>query len=184
MTTNDQIGAGTKPGISARLLREFKGFLFIFLYLVVAFGFFVLAEALVERENGNGFVVTGFAIVNAFVLAKVIMVAEHFRFGRFRRRRHPLAFAILVETLLFTALLIVFHALEKGASGYVRHGSVWAEFGRLAEGGVLSVVCVVIMLFIALIPFFAYRNLARELGEERLRDMLFAPRREADAGKK
>jgi hypothetical protein len=61
---------------------------------------------------------------------------------------------------------------------------VWAEFDRLAEGGLLSIVCVVIMLFIALIPFFAYRNLARELGDERLRSMLFAPRRDSDATEK
>jgi hypothetical protein len=184
MTTDHQIDAGTKSNLSSRLAHEMKVFFGIFLYLVVAFGFFVLAETLIERETGNNFVATGFAIVNAFVFGKVIMVAEHFRFGQFRRRRHPLAFAILVETLLFTGLLLVFHALEKSASGYIRHGSMWAEFDGLAKGGLLSVFCVIMMLFIVLIPFFAYRNLARELGGERLHTMLFAPREDPGAREK
>lgn len=175
MTTDDQIDASDNPRLLSRLTREFRAFLFIFLYLVVAFGWFVLAEAVVEQQNGNSVVVTGFAVFNAFVLAKVIMIGEHFRFGRFRRRRHPLAFAILLEALLFTVLLMVFHFLEKGASGFVRHGSVWAEFEGFARGGLLKFACVMIMLFIALLPFFAYRNLARELGDRRMRDLLFAP---------
>jgi hypothetical protein len=181
MTTGRGLDAETKPSVTSRLGREMRVFLFIFLYLAVAFGFFVLAEAVVERANGNAFEITGFAVINAFVLGKVIMVAEHFRFGQFRQRR-PLAYAILLETLLFTLLLIVFHVLEKAATGLIRHGSVWAELSGMVERGLLGAVCVVIMLFIALIPFFAYRNLARELGDERLRAMLFAPREEPRAG--
>ena len=184
MTTEHQIGAEAKPRLPSRVFREMKVFFGIFLYLVIAFGFFVLAEAAIESEEGNGFVASGFAIINAFVFAKVIMVAEHFRFGRFRRRRHPLAFAILLETLAFTGLLIVFHLLEKAASGFLWHGSFLAELNGVAAGGALRSICVVIMLFIALIPFFAYRHLARELGEERLLKLFFEPKEEAAAEEK
>src|SRR6266550_8367749 len=48
-----------------------------------------------------------------------------------------------------------------------------ASIPAIGGGGLAGVVCVAVILFVALIPFFAFRNVSRELGPGRLNAMLF-----------
>jgi hypothetical protein len=165
--------------ISAKLIEEIRNFFWIFLYLFIAFGFYTLADAIVFRREGMGFVPHGFAVINALVFGKVILVAEELRFGQWLRRG-PLAYAIALESLAFTLLLLAVHFIERSVASWFRHGSPTAE-PALGGGGWLGLLIVGTMMFFALIPFLAYRNLSRTLGPDRLHAIFFGAR---DAGER
>ena len=45
----------------------------------------------------------------------------------------------------------------------------------IGGGGVIGLVCVALILFISLVPYFAFRRVSRELGPGRMREMLLGP---------
>lgn len=71
----------------------------MFLYLWVLFGLFVLNERIILGQRVSGFSPHGFAVLNALVLAKVMLATEHLYLGRWMRRR-PLIYPILFESAL------------------------------------------------------------------------------------
>ena len=56
--------------------------------------------------------------------------------------------------------------------GMIRGESLQASIPAIG-GGYVGLASVATILFVALIPFFAFRNVSRELGAERLNAMLF-----------
>ncbi len=58
----------------------------------------------------------GYAVFNAWGLAKVMMVAEDLKLGEWLKSR-PLIYAVLQECLLFAMVFILFHILEKVVIG-------------------------------------------------------------------
>jgi hypothetical protein len=57
-----------------------------------------------------------------------------------------------------------------------RWGFQQAQHGvpAIGGGGLAGVLCVAVILFVSLIPFFAFRFISRELGADRLNAMLFS----------
>ena len=156
----------------ARAVEEMRRFAVLFLYLWVLFGLFALHERIILRQRGIGFSSQGFALFNALVLAKVMLVAEDLNLGRWLSKR-PLIYPILHNSLLFTVLFIGFHIAEKVILGLFKGQTLSASLPAIGGGGLSGLLCVAVIWFFALIPFFAFTNLSRELGAGRLRMMLF-----------
>ena len=60
------------------IYHQFTSFLGIAVYLFLLFGILALHEAVVSAKNGIEYHFYGFAIINALVLGKVILVADDF----------------------------------------------------------------------------------------------------------
>jgi len=153
----------------------------MFLYLLVPISLFVLHRALTLKERGIDYEFSGFAIINALILAKVMLVAEGLGLGaRFRSR--PLIWPILHKSVAFAVLFIIFHDLEDGLKGML-HGKGFIEsIPAMGGGGIVGLLLVGLNLAIALVPFFAFRELSRVMGPGKLQALLFKPReREAEA---
>jgi hypothetical protein len=105
--------------VKERLGHELRRFALMFLYLWALFLLFVLNEDIIFRQRGISFSAQGFAVFNGLVLAKVMLVAEDLDLGRWLQRR-PLIYPILHESLLLTALFIVFHVVEHLVIGLVK----------------------------------------------------------------
>lgn len=161
-------------GLKGLIVEEAHAFFWIFLYLLLLFGFFALSEAVLLHKSGVEATATGFAVVNAAVFGKVVLVGEKLGYGRWLRHS-PLAWQIALQSFSYTMLLIGFHFAERAIVGLVRHGSASAEPAGLGGGGWLGFLLVATLVFVGLLPFFAYRSLARELGADKLRAMLFDP---------
>jgi hypothetical protein len=123
-------------------------------------------------QRGINFAAQGFAVVNALVLAKVMLVAEDLNLGRWVRPR-PLIYPILHESFLFTVLFICFHILEHVVIGLFHGETIAASIPAIGGGGFAGLLCVAVILFIALIPFFGFRAVSGELEPGRLNAMLF-----------
>jgi hypothetical protein len=163
---------GHKRGLLARAANEVRRFVVMFLYLWALFALFVLDGSVILREQSFNFVPHGFAIFNALVLAKVMLLAENLDLGRWLKRR-PLIYPILHETILLTILFIAFHVVEKIVIGVIHGETAAASVPGFGGGGWFGLLCVALILFLSLLPFFAFRNIAREIGAERMRAMLF-----------
>ncbi|WDZ81956.1 hypothetical protein PWG15_34245 (plasmid) [Ensifer adhaerens] len=169
---------GGSPEHRARHLRdravaEAKHFLVLFLYLWVLFGLFVLNERIILHQHKVDFVSHGFAVFNAFILAKVMLIIEDMNLGRWLDNR-PLIYPILYNSLIFSTLFILFHVIEEKVVSIAWGEPVSASIPNIGGGGIAGIACVSVILFFSLIPFFAFRNLARALGLERLNSMLFS----------
>ncbi|MFG1364627.1 hypothetical protein [Xanthobacter versatilis] len=166
---------GTKPGRAAlmeRALREMRTFLSLFLYLWVLLGLFVLNQALVEREHGGTIAFQGFAMLNAFVLAKVMLVIEALELARWLRNR-PVIIVIVYEAVICTFFFLAFHLVERLVMAKLRgHALVPGELG-IGGGGFAGAAIVAVILFVSLLPFFAFKNVTRAIGADRMRQILF-----------
>jgi hypothetical protein len=93
-----------------------------------------------------------------------MLLTEGLNLARWVRRR-PLIYPILFESLLLAVLFICFHVAEHVVVGLFEGEEAVAEsIPAIGGGGFAGVVCVAVILFVALIPFFALRNVSRELG--------------------
>jgi hypothetical protein len=173
---NDRAGGrphAHKHNFWERALTEAKRLSVIFFYLWVILGLFVLNERIVLRQRGMAFTLKdGFAVMNALALAKVMLVAEDMNLVRWIRSR-PLIYPILLESILLTVILIFFNIIEHLAVGLLERKTLAASVPAIGGGGLVGAVCVAVILFVALIPFIAFRHVSRELGPGRLNAMLF-----------
>jgi hypothetical protein len=170
--------------LARRAGDEMRRFLVLFLYLWVLFGLFVLNKRIILHQEGIGFAAHGFAFINALILAKVMLVAEDLNLGHWLDRR-PLIYPILHDAILFTILFIAFHVLEEVVVGLFHGETIADSIPAIGGGGIGGLLCVAVICFVSLIPFFAFRNFSRALGAERLRALLFGPgdiRPDAEAG--
>ena len=152
--------------------REIKSLLVIVLYLWVIFGIYVLCETVILARQHVDFASHGFALINALVLSKILLVAEDANFAN-RFQNGPLIYPVLFKAFAFALLLVAAHIGESALVG-VWHGESFAKSIPPVGGGTLKgFVCVVALMFVALVPFFAFREVGRAIGEDRLWDLFF-----------
>jgi hypothetical protein len=154
-------------------MHEATRFGLMFVYLWLVFGLFVLFERIIRGQMGLGYQSQGFALINALVLAKVMLVAEDLHLGH-GMRRQPLACAALGEAALFAIVFIIFHILESLAAGLLHGSTLAAGVPAFGGGGLAGLVTVATIMFVVLIPYFAFRDIGRVLGQGELRRLLFS----------
>ena len=109
------------------------------------------------------------------------MIGDVLRLGRGLEQK-PLIYPTLYKTVVFSLLVGVFTLIEQAIKG------LWQGEGEGLTGGLVEFFgkgshewlagCLVI--FVALIPFFAVKELGRVLGEEKIRALFFR-RRDPDS---
>ncbi len=166
---------GRLEQLKERGIDEVRRFLLIFVYLWLVFGLYVLNETLVLREHHIAFAAQGFALVNAAVMAKVMLLAEHMKVGR-RFDHLPLIVPVLYQSALFATLFFVFHVLESIAFGLLAGHTVKDSLPTIADGTWPGRMIVWAMLAVSLLPFFALREISRLMGEGRLWALMFRRR--------
>lgn len=158
-------------GLKAKAAEEVRSFLALFFYLWVVFGVFMLNQDIAQREDGINFTMQGFALVNALVFAKVVLVFNMFDPGAWLRKR-PLIYPIVYETFLVTILLLVVHVAERVINGLIRGRTMLESLPSIGGGGLAGLLSASVIMFVALLPLFGLRNLDLAMGRGRLRAML------------
>ena len=167
-----------KPSLNAKLYDELRRFLMIFSYLWLVFLVFLVHEWIVLADNHIGFKFYGFAAINALVLSKIMLIAEGLRFGE-RFDDKPLIIPIAYKSVLFSVLLVVAYILEETALGLFHGKSVAESFPQIGGGSVVGALCVTGLLCIALVPFFAFREIGRAIGETEFRALMLGSAKRA-----
>ena len=171
----DRLSVPRQRQLRERAFEEFKRFLIIFLYLWVAFGLLSIHKSLVLTQSHLDYQEHTFAIINAFVFAKVLLVGEQLRLGT-RFGHKPLIYPILYKCLVFTLVLVSFHVAESVVMGVWRGHTVVESLPPMFGWNPRGLLAVAIMCFILLLPFFGFREIARVMGREEMWKLLFGPR--------
>jgi hypothetical protein len=174
LTEVAEVSKMPKPslGVKAKLYDELKRFLMIFAYLWLVFLVFLVHEWIVLADNHIGFRFYGLAAINALVLSKIMLIAEELGFAE-KFDGKPLVLPIVYKSVLFSVLLVVAYILEEIILGWFHGKSVANSFPQIGGGGVVGTVCITGLLCIALMPFFAFREIAHAIGEIEFRSLMF-----------
>jgi hypothetical protein len=114
----------------------------------------------------------GFALLNALILGKVMLVAEDLHFADWFKDR-PLIYPILCRAIAFSILFSVFDVVEEVIVGVLKGKTIGESIPSFVSEGLSGVLFWGIILAIALIPFFAFRAVGRAIGERELHSLMF-----------
>ena len=160
-------------GRKQKIIGDLKLVAWISFYLALFFCALSTYSMLMLHELNvtNSYFRYGFAIINALVLAKIIMIGEYARLGR-GHEEQPLIISVLWKAFLFGLLVAAFHILEESVKRLAFHERINM---RIDEMLIRNLV-----VFSFLIPFFAFWELRRVLGEGKLFDLFFRRTPEAN----
>jgi hypothetical protein len=161
-----------KLSLKQRVFDEVVKLLAIVLYLWVMFGVFALHESVVSAKDHINYHFYGFAIINALVLGKVMLIAEDLHFADWLKDR-PLIYPILCKAVAFSILFLVFDVVEEVIVGVFKGKTIGESIPSIGGGTPSGVFFVGVILAVALIPFFAFRAVGRAIGERELHSLMF-----------
>ena len=164
-----------RESLKQRALQEFKIYWIITLYLAVFLGSFTIYRRLILNEFGLVYLNYGFALIEALIIAKVILIGKAVGLGR-RFERGPLFLSVLYKSIVFGIVVFLFGILERVVEGLI-HKKDWAAILQgMTELGVYELLARIIMLTLAFVPFFAFWEIGRVLGPGKLTTMFFSKR--------
>jgi len=155
------------PGLKQKIAHEVIEYWINCVYLalfLVAFTWYrrlILAEYNVEYTN------YWFPLIEAAVLAKVIMIGDIVGLGRGLEER-SLMVPTLYRTVAFSVWVALFRLLEETIRGLLHGQGLTAGYWVLASESRYEMLAGCVMMFVAFVPFFAFKELERVLGEGRL----------------
>jgi hypothetical protein len=164
--------------IEEKAINTTKRMLVIALYLGTLLSLFSLHRQLIDPDH-NLLSHIGFSFLNGWALAKVILVGQELHVGdSFQTSR--VIYKIVLKSAIFAILLYFFRCIEEGALGYF-HGNGFIkgimEAGpSLGNAHAMGIILVCIIMFVALIPFFAYFEIEKIVGPYKLRSAIFGKR--------
>jgi len=156
-----------KAGIKKKIIHETRDMLLIFLYLALFFCSFTTYRKLVSDELGVSYFHYGFALVKALVLAKVIILGRYVRFARIVDDR-PLIYPTLYKVVVFSLFTLAFDVLEHFIGGFIHGKDLAGVFQEIISAGRDEILARSLVVLFAFVPFFAFTEIGRVLGEGRL----------------
>jgi hypothetical protein len=167
-----------KKNLHEKIVDEIKKFVGLTIYLWVMFFLFSLHEFIVLYQYHISYEFWGLPLVNALVLAKVMLIADDLHLGeRFKER--PLIYPIVYKSIVFAVVFICFHIIEEYVIGVFKGKSIMESVASIGGGSLSGILAVAAIITLALSPFFAFRELGRVIGERELRDLLLTKRRQS-----
>ena len=137
----------------------------------VLFALSAIHKSIILAEEHINYQAHVFAFINALVMAKLMLIGEDLHLGS-ELRDKSLLYSILYKSLVFSVFIIGFHVLEAMLVGVFR-GSTFSQgiptTGSESLQGLLSHGAIV---FVAIIPFFAFREIGRVIGQRELWSLL------------
>jgi len=161
--------------LKEKAIEEFKQFIIIFVYLWAVFGLMSIHKSFVLAQRHLDYGEHAFAVVNALVFAKVVLVAEALGLGE-RFRDKPLIYPVMYKCFLFTLVVIGFHMIEIASVGLWHHNTIANSLAVEGLGSLKGILSVGIMSFVLLLPFFLFRELGRVVGHKELWDLILKDR--------
>jgi hypothetical protein len=144
-------------------------------YLALMFAAFTQYRRLLLAAHGITYTNYWIAVIEALVLAKVIMIGDVLRLGRGLEQR-PLIYSTLYRSVMFSIFVGAFTLIEQVIKGLWKGqgltGGLVDYFGR----GSHELLAGSLVTFVAFIPFFAFRELGRVLGEGKIWTLFFQRR--------
>lgn len=154
------------------IITEVRKMAVITVFLFLFLGGFATYRKLILSEYQIDYFQYGYSLVEALVLAKVLLVGDLMHLGeRFRNR--PLIIPTLYKTLVFSLFVLAFSILEHLVVGLFHGKDVAVIIQEFASQGAAEILAKILVMFIAFIPMFAIWEISRVFGEGKLFELFF-----------
>ena len=155
-----------------KFLVEMRKFAIVASFLFFFFGAFATYRRLILSQYQIDYFQYGYALIQALVLGKVVLIGEIFHLGN-RFHGKPLIFPTLFKTFSFSILVLAFGVLEHFVKGVIHGENLVAIFGDLASKAGADMMARILVMFIAFIPMVAISEIANPLSEGKLFELFF-----------
>jgi hypothetical protein len=162
-----------KPGWKQRAKREFISYWINVLYLSIVFGLFTWYRRLILARYDIAYMHYGVAIVEALVLAKVILIGDMMGLSRHYFEGKPLIYPTLYKSLVFTLFVAVFRMMEETITGFMKGKGMDGWLETLHGTGKYEFLAHGLMVFFMFIPFFAFKEIGKILGKGSIGRLFF-----------
>lgn len=159
-------------GWKHRLFSEMVAYWILVLYLAVFFGFFTWYRRLILETEHIPYLHYGVSLIQALVLAKVVLIGDVFRLGR-RFEDKPLVVPTLYKAAVFSLWVGAFGVLEHAIAGWVHGHGFGGGLAQLSGAPLYELLARCLIIFVAFVPFFAFTHLERVLAQGELRALFF-----------
>lgn len=158
-----------KTSLKQKAAHEFWEIAIVFSYLAFFFCALATYSMLLLDKFHISYFNYGAALLNAFVITKVILIGEAAHLGK-KLEAKPLVYSAVYKAALFGLLAFAFHILEEVIKRLVQGKDIAGAFHeiRLDDLFARSVI-----IFCTFIPLFAFRELGRVLGQDEFRALFF-----------
>lgn len=157
------------PERKQKIKHELWEMLWLFLYLAFFFCALVTYDIFLLKQYEVAYWNFGFAVLNALVITKVIMIGEYAKLGA-RHEDKAVFVSAVWKAVVFGLLVFVFHIVEEVIKRLI-HGADLARASsniRLDQLAGRSIV-----VFCTFIPLFAFREFRRVMGEKEFKALVF-----------
>jgi hypothetical protein len=161
-----------KEKLKKKIFRELAEYWINVAYLSLMFSAFTQYRRLLLAAHDIIYTNYGVAVIEALVLAKVIMIGDVLRLARGLEHK-PLMYSTLYKSVVFSLFVGAFTLIEQMIRG------LWS--GKGFTGGLIDyfgkghheLLAGCLVTFVTFIPFFAFRELRRVLGEGKIWALFF-----------
>ena len=165
----------TSSSLKEKAKEEFKKFWAIAIYLALVFSAFAWSRRLILAESGISYLHYGGAVIEALILAKVILIGQALRLGK-RVEDEPLIVLVLFKSVVYALFVALFSGIEHLVEGLI-HRETWDSIVRgLVTNGRNEIIARTLAILVTFIPFFAFLETDRVLGEGKLFALFFRKR--------
>jgi hypothetical protein len=155
-----------------RVAHEFARYWTNVLYLAVFFSVFAWYRRFVLAEYRISYVHYGTAVIEALVLAKVILIGDALGLN-WKDEDKPLIYPTVRKAIVFSIFVGVFAVVEHVVEGLIHGKGMTGGLAALWSEGKDEIFSRALVTLCAFIPFFAFRELAVRLGEGKLHGLFF-----------
>src|SRR5664279_866830 len=161
--------AAQKADLKQKAKHEAKELLYVFLYLAFFFCALATYTTLLLKEYEVPYWDYAFALINALVIAKVILIGQMVHLGD-KYEAKPLLLSALWKAFMYCLFALAFHFVEELVKHLI-HGANLAEASRTIR--IDQLLGHTLVVFCTFIPLFAFMEFRRILGEETFYTLLF-----------
>lgn len=155
--------------LKQKAAHELEQFVGIFVYLAFFFCALATYRMTLLNEFRDSWFNYSAALINALVIAKVILIGEYAHLGK-KSEAKPLLVSAVYKSFLFGLLVFAFHIVEDVIKRLLHGEGMNGALRGLRFDDLLGHA---IVIFCTFIPFFAFRELGRVLGEAKVHELYF-----------
>lgn len=166
-----------KKTMKQKAAHEGEELLILTVYLGFFFCTLVTYRSLLLRGYDNVSLDYGFALLNALIIAKVILIGDFIKVVH-KYESRALVLSVFYKAFVYGLFVFAFHLIEETIKNLIHHGHIGKAFHevKLDQAALRSLI-----IFCTFISLFGFRELRRTIGEEKFRDLVLRSSEKADA---
>jgi hypothetical protein len=164
-----------KGDVKKKIREEFALYWINVVYLSLMFAAFTQYRRLILAAHDITYTHYWVAVVEALVLAKVILIGDALRLGR-RLEHKPLIYSTILKTIAFSIFVGIFSIIERTVTALWKGDGLKEALLDFFARGTDELLAGCLVILVAFIPLFAYRELERVLGKGKIFNLFFRER--------